>query len=465
MEAMKEAARQGLSGKEAADMAGNVFDYERRTGADRSTLMGISTMAARYGAGDALGAGWQGLQASGMKQGQYNEYLRAMQRVMEDGISKGFSKSAKEIAGDLTFIKEMSGGSELWKGEQGQQRLSQMSAGLEASTGLASSSDILAFRGAQNVIKGMDDEGWKKITDLDKNGTSDIKRSGSYIDAMILMERGLNADTFSEIMKLNDNAEGGDRSAVVERMRQQFGLNYTNSAMLYDQWAQQTDYGTKEMSTEDAQALVDTYGKKPPPANNPELEVAKITQEIRNIYTQSGMIHWDKTISDLQDELLRAIQEYKDLANEGTPTPVEETLGNLEAVATNPLSTGDDILSARNAAIEAQVAEGKMMGTVKNKTKMMFDEWFGSSEDKEAYRNVNSIFSTALSSRDTGEREAAIQFANIIGSMKETEKGAIEKYNNNDTWNHLGSAVDIHGLISALERLTEKMEDVNINIE
>jgi hypothetical protein len=311
MDAMKQAMRQGLSGEEAGAVMEQSFDLERRTGADRGTLLGISSMSARYGAGDALGTGWQGLQASGMKPGQYNEYLRAMQRVMEDGIREGFSKSAKEIAGDLTFIKEMSGGSELWKGEQGQQRLSQMSAGLEAATGLASSSDILAFRGAQNVLKGMDEENWRKLTDLDNNGTSDIKRSGSYIDAMILMERGLNADTFSEIMKLNNKAEGGDRSAVVERMRQQFGLNYTNSAMLYDQWAKQTDYGTKAMSSEDSQALVDTYGKVPPPANSPELDVAKKIEEIRNWKTQVGIFKWDENFPNIiLKELRKAKQEY-----------------------------------------------------------------------------------------------------------------------------------------------------------
>jgi hypothetical protein len=355
MDAMKQAAQQGLGGTEAKEAARQVFDYERRTGADRGTLMGISTMSARYGMGDALGEGWAGLQASVMKPGQYNEYLRAMQRVMEDGISKGFSKSAKEIAGDLTFLKQLSGGSELWKGEQGQKRLSQMSAGLEAATGLASSSDILAFRGAKNVL-GNDTDGriWNQIANLDGKEGADIKRSGSYIDAMILMERGLNADTFSEIMRLNRNAEGGDRSAVIERMRDQFGLNYTNSAMLYDQWAMKTDYGTKEMSSEESKSLIDTYGKMPPPANSPELEIARITEEIKNIYTQSGMIHWDESITEIKDELVNAIQELKDKSESKAPYQPKDTVGLTpsEALKIRQQEYNDALASGNTARIE-----------------------------------------------------------------------------------------------------------------
>ncbi|MDR1232144.1 MAG: hypothetical protein LBK61_12195, partial [Spirochaetaceae bacterium] len=51
MDAMKQAAQQGLSGEDAAAVTEQVFDFERRTGADRGTLLGLSTMSARYGAG------------------------------------------------------------------------------------------------------------------------------------------------------------------------------------------------------------------------------------------------------------------------------------------------------------------------------------------------------------------------------------------------------------------------------
>jgi hypothetical protein len=152
---------------------------ERGTGADRGTLTEFATKAGRFGAtdGDALGWAWRGNQVSGMAAGQYNEFLRSMQRIFEDGISKGFVKGSKEIAGNLTFLADLNGRSELWKGEQGEKRLSQMNAGLESATGMSSATDILAFRGAKNVLAGMSDNDWKKLVgDSNKDGIADVRR-------------------------------------------------------------------------------------------------------------------------------------------------------------------------------------------------------------------------------------------------------------------------------------------------
>jgi alkylhydroperoxidase/carboxymuconolactone decarboxylase family protein YurZ len=351
MDAMKQAAQQGLSGEETRAVLNQSFDIERRTGADRETILGISTMAARYGAGDALGTGWQGLQASGMKPGQYNEYLRAMQRVMEDGISKGFIRSSEQVAQNLTMLSQMTDNNALWQGENGAQRLMEMNSGLERATALASSSDILAYRGAQQVVKDMSDDDWKKMVgDANGDNMADIKRSGSYIDAMILMEKGLNTDTFSEIMRLNNSAEGGDRSAVVERMKQQFGLNYFNSAMLYDQWAVKTENGTKEMSSEDTKKLLDLYGKTPPPPDSPELEAAKTTEAIKNWWTQTGISHWDDNFpKTLAEEIAKAVQEYNKKTGSNVPVPKpEELFPSIDHGA--PLTLSD----ARAAVEEAQ---------------------------------------------------------------------------------------------------------------
>jgi hypothetical protein len=154
------------------------------------------------------------------------------------------------------------------------------------------------------------------------------------------MERGLNADTFGEIMKLNSQAEGGDRSAVIERMRQQFSLNYTNSAMLYDQWDEQTEHGTREMPKENAQTLVSAYGKEPPPANSPELDAAKTTEAIKNWWTQTGISHWDANFPDiLLEELRKAIQEYNDETGSDVPLPPLPPLPSLSDIDTTGMTS------------------------------------------------------------------------------------------------------------------------------
>jgi hypothetical protein len=497
MDAMKQAAQQGLGGDEARAVVEQSFDYERRTGADRGTLLGISSMSARYGAGDALGGGWAGMQASGMKPGQYSEYLRAMQRVMEDGISKGFSKSAKEIAGDLTFIQGLSGGSELWKGEQGQQRLSQMSAGLEAATGLASSSDILAYRGARNVLDNdTDGKIWNQIANLDGKEGADIKRSGSYIDAMILMERGLNADTFSEIMKLNRNAEGGDRSAVIERMKQQFGLSYTNSAMLHDQWAEKTENGTKAMSAEDSQALVDLYGKEPPPPNSPEFDAAKATQAIVNWWTKTGISHWDKNFpKTLAEELANAIRGYNKETGSSEPVPGEKPVipitddmtpaERYDAAEQNAITLNDrgDYAGAEHATAEWRKAEMDILRqnqdnfSIAAKANTFAGRLYSpsifsgqSKENRDADRTANTgflnIFSNALSSGDESQIGKAREAVGILDAFP---KDVLRQMDKDQSANRLGNAKDIDELIVLLRQIVNNTGETadntgNINI-
>ena len=126
MSAVAEAVRQGLDRTVATAVARQAFAFERSTGADGGTLASIANMSARFGAGDALATGWAGLQASGMSTGQFGEYLRAVQRVMEEGISRGFVRSGEDVARNLTMLARLTGNSPLWQGEQGARRLSEI---------------------------------------------------------------------------------------------------------------------------------------------------------------------------------------------------------------------------------------------------------------------------------------------------------------------------------------------------
>ncbi|MDR0507764.1 MAG: hypothetical protein LBH32_13255 [Dysgonamonadaceae bacterium] len=322
MDAMQEAARQGISGNKAVDITRQVFNFERNTGADRGTLMGIATLSTRYGAGNALGMGWAGLQASGMKQGQYSEYLRAMQRVMEEGISKGFVLSSAQVVQNLTTLSQMTGNNPLWQGENGARRLSEMNAGLASATSLSSATDILAFRGAQAVLNDhtFTDADWKKMVgDQNKDGKADIKRTGDYIDAMIVLEKGLTTDLFTKQMEIINNAEGGGRTGSIERIRQMYGLNYFNSAMLYDTWKSREASGNP-LDEKETEKLLNTFGKTPPTASSPELDAARMIEEIKNLKTDTGQAYWDDQISKIIEELRKAKKENDEVRN---PKPAD----------------------------------------------------------------------------------------------------------------------------------------------
>jgi hypothetical protein len=329
MEAMKEAARQGLSGEEAAAVTQKAFDYERRTGADRGTLTGISNLSARYDAGDALGMGWAGLQASGMKPGQYNEYLRAMQRVMEEGISKGFIRSSEDVAKNLTMLSRMTGNNPLWQGENGARRLSEMNSGLEGTTGLQSTSDIIAYRAAKNVLQKWEEQGpeeankkWAAMVGTDKDGNSLVQRSGGYIDPLIMLERGITPELFNEIMMMASKLEGRDRDETISRAMGIFSVDNYKAAVLTDQWKKLTNNGENPAPLEDMQAIIDKYGKAPPPANSPDLDAAKITEAIKNWWVQTGISQWDKNfIETLNKELQNAIRGHNNETGSNVPVP------------------------------------------------------------------------------------------------------------------------------------------------
>jgi len=286
MDAMKQAVRQGL-GKEAIDaVTRQVFQFERSTGADRGTMLSLASMSERYSGGDALGAGWAGLQASGMRTGQASEFFRSMQRIMEDGISRGFVRSSDQVARNLTMLAKMTGNNPLWQGERGAQRLSEMNAGIEQATGLQSSTDILILRAAKQLAG----------------------EGASFIEAFEIMEAGLSGergtDLFNKAMELFYQAEGGGREGIVSRIHQGFGLNWTNASALHRGH-------NPNMSDYELNAHMERYRNKPlPDPSSPELTAAITAQEILAEKMVIGRAYWDENVPDLYANRLAGLRGY-----------------------------------------------------------------------------------------------------------------------------------------------------------
>jgi hypothetical protein len=148
MASLKEAAYQGLDGSVVSE----ILTQERSTGADRGVLSSLGMMSERYGQGNALKYGWAGLQASGMKTGQYSEYLRGMEKILSDGVAKGFVRAEPEITRSLAMISQVGGGSELFKGEGGARILQGLDAGSAGATGLQSANDILMYQAFKEAM-------------------------------------------------------------------------------------------------------------------------------------------------------------------------------------------------------------------------------------------------------------------------------------------------------------------------
>jgi hypothetical protein len=95
------------------------------------------------------------------------------------------------------------------------------------------------------------------------------------------------------------------------------------------------------MSAGDSQALVDLYGKVPPPANSPELDAAKMTEEIKNLWTQTGIFKWEE---NFPEKLLEELRKAK----EGLPGKPADARDKLPA----------DAVQARKQELEEAKASG-----------------------------------------------------------------------------------------------------------
>jgi hypothetical protein len=304
--AQNRAAYGNFSGEEALSGARQDIMRERFTGANLANIQRVSGLAMRYG-GDtgAIQTAFAGLQASGMGKGQFDEFLTPMQRIMEDGIEKGFVRGADEIAGNMAMLSKLSGGNALWTGEQGAKRLGQMNESMYNATDLRTIEDTLSFAAAGRLlgednpetsaderelnfyrlngglstatlktnanfrssasygnnimgqipkeeivdILGMEGEFAKVINSAGKEGyihetLLDIQKgkgrntplyTGTYVDNMITLERGLQPELLREQMLAVKEIEGeGNRAGQIERYRSMFGLNYTGANKIWE---------------------------------------------------------------------------------------------------------------------------------------------------------------------------------------------------------------------------------------
>ena len=248
----------GLGYDEQVALAGSVAQTVGRwayaTGGDANQYASLAGIMSRYGgstdvAGDfnrLVSAGY----ASGLSDTQIPEFLSGIQKVMEDGIAKGFSRSATDVASTMLMFSKMSGNNAFWQGEQGAKLLNQANQGLSSATSLSKTSDILAYRAFAKAYEGREKD---ELKDL-------YLENGDYVNTMMLMERGLDADNFGSIMgAINDTT--GSTEGRIERLRQMFGVNYTGASRLL-----QLD--PTKLNKQELQAEIDKIKNAPDMQNN-----------------------------------------------------------------------------------------------------------------------------------------------------------------------------------------------------
>ena len=229
---LDQAANMAKFGAKSADQAmkqtREAALFANATGTDMGAVQNYLGMARRYGDNsDVLGTVSQARQASGLTKAQNQEFLAALQGVIEDGIAGGYVKSTKEAAESLTMLARLSDNNPLWQGQQGATRLRQMDSSIASATNLQTTSHVMTVQAAKSVLAGMN-------SDKEREEAIGRKLSGTYIDEMLLTEKGTTPALFAQLAKDIQSIEGNNFAAQVERFKGTFNLNYTGAAQVYD---------------------------------------------------------------------------------------------------------------------------------------------------------------------------------------------------------------------------------------
>lgn len=225
------AAQQSQYGAEtmgdALQQVRSVALWAQATGADARAIQEFLGTARRYGDNsDVLGYASQARQAAGLAKAQSEEFLNALQSVIEAGIANGYIKSAEDVSKTMVMVARLSDNNPLWQGEQGARRLQQMDSGISGATALQSVSDVIVAGAANTILSG-------KTID-ERNKLLDGRATGTYIDSMLLMEKGTNPAMFAEVAKSIQDIEGENIAGQIERYKDVYKLNYAGAVDVYN---------------------------------------------------------------------------------------------------------------------------------------------------------------------------------------------------------------------------------------
>lgn len=370
-------AKQGITDVDTAGRsAREALKWAYATNGDESQYINLAGKMARYGGSTSIGNDFAYLygaaKASGLDNTQMGEFLMGIESVMEDGIAKGFTRSAKDVADTMVMFSKLSNNDKFWQGERGAQRINQINSGLANATSMSTSAHVMTMQAFSSLYG--DDENRRK-TDLGSN----YIENGGYLNDMLLMEKGLNANVFSSLMKTLDVRTGGDIQAKAEYLRDITGMNYTGVSKLL------------------------------------QLENSVLTQ--KELEEAIKELEKDPENQNLETRMIQALNKFDETAKESGKEVAEKVTGVLEPIATSVDAIKEFLLNEDEPP--AQPMEQKTL-TPQEQTK---EEVFNSGEpvdpevteqdiiDNEKLYSVDSIGKLWRSKR--GESNKAIEFLKL----------------------------------------------------
>lgn len=221
----------------AAGAARTAALWARRTGGDAASFTEKIGKLQRFGgdaSADTVSYLFGASKASGMANGQFGEFLDSIERVIENGTAKGYTRSTKEVADTVTYFSKLSGGSEIWKGTNGANMINRAGEGIASTTGLSSSTDMISYR-VHQALYGSDKEDEAKALLGDGRGNNNAYvEGGGAANILAAMEHGLRPENFKQLSTTISTMYQGDTFNQIAAWKQISGLNWTGANELYN---------------------------------------------------------------------------------------------------------------------------------------------------------------------------------------------------------------------------------------
>jgi len=443
IEAMKQMGGYGIKSEtQALNMTQNQALWSRFTGTDLSTIQKYAGQSYRYG-GDtgAVSTAYGGLMAQNMGKGQFSEFLNSMSRILEEGIAKGFVRSSEEIAGNMAMLYKLSGNSSLWQGEQGAQRLSQMNMAISNATNLQSVEDVISFGAARDMFDAMDRK--DQIKFLEGSGEDDKggRRTGTYVDYMQVLERGVDPALLQRQFDAVKGLEGGNIAGMIERFRNMYGLNYTGAAQV---WDMSRRMGEEGFSAEEISQRIEALKTDPRTQSDSEklqTVINRMTDNLANI----GKFKFDETDFPLLEKQANNVAAILAELRGEIPSPVYNPRDEIIEYTRDDLERNGGSLSEREKQfimLGAHVEKRKnVMGfQISNAlTSLSGGETDGDANAQIAGRNFNRIVPNLLLQENPSDnlldliyniqQEYATATSGITASRRRIDDTELEKIN------------------------------------
>lgn len=412
-----------------AQLAQTVGRWAYKTNGDVGQYTELAGLMSRYGGDRDPNAAFNRVMSTAtaakdmgiINDAQIPEFLSGIKKVMEDGIAKGFSRSAEDVAETMLMFSKMSSGNAFWQGEKGAQMLNQMNSGVAGATSLSKTSDILTYQAFRSVYK--DNAAIESELNKNKNDKTYIE-GGGYVNMMQLIEKGVTPENFGAIMQAAKNASGGDVNAETEFLRDIFGLNYTGAGRL-----QNLDW--QSMSKEELDAKIKEITTAPENQNDETRWKTDLNNIAQALESGGAKIFGEVTLPGM-DAISNNVKTIADYLT-GTPTNTEIELGesadkneNINSVVDVPklIEEGKTEDQIEEITYENNVADNDLFGyeldngavwdlkkSIGKRDKKKIDEYLRRDEYGDYIKNT--LFN--------GDEEAANEFMNVILKSKISE--------------------------------------------